>query len=76
MGGSQMKEMSSRQRQVYDYIKKYHEENGISPSINNIADEMGLGITTIHTYVKTLKEKGFVINKSNVPRSLKVVPFQ
>lgn len=71
-----MKEMSSRQRQVYDYIKKYHEENGISPSINNIADEMGLGITTIHTYVKTLKEKGFVINKSNVPRSLKVVPFQ
>jgi repressor LexA len=68
-----MKEMSRRQKEVYDFIKDYHTQQGISPSVNDIAEGLGLAHTTITIYVDVLKKKGFVKNLVGIPRSLTVV---
>jgi SOS-response transcriptional repressor LexA len=69
-----MKEMSVQQKKVYDFIERYHCENGISPSMAEIADSLGLGHTTVATYVDVLKKKGFVAGKRGTPRTLRVIP--
>jgi repressor LexA len=68
-----MKEMSRRQQEVYDFIKDYHAQNGISPSVSDIAAGLGLAHTTIAIYVDVLKKKGFVKSLPGIPRSLTVV---
>jgi repressor LexA len=67
------KQMSRRQQDVYDFIKEYHADNGISPSIGDIADGLGLGNTPVNTYVDTMKRRGFVKSLPGIPRSLTVV---
>jgi len=69
-----MEELSKRQQEVYDCIKSYHEKNGISPSMADIADQLGLANSTIATYIEALRKKKRVTSMAGVPRSLKVVP--
>lgn len=69
-----MEGLSPRQQEVYDCIQSYHNENGISPSVADIADELGLANSTIATYIEALRKKKRVTSLAGVPRSLKVVP--
>jgi repressor LexA len=66
-----MKKMSVRQKQVYDFIGKYHTEHGFSPSMSDIATGLGLAHSTIATYIDLLKQKGFVSSEYGIPRSFK-----
>jgi len=68
-----MKELSPRQQQVYDFIEKYQNANGFSPSQADIAEGLGLSVPTIHTYIGAIKRKGGVTNQPGVPRSLRAV---
>jgi repressor LexA len=69
-----MEGLSKRQQQVYDFIETYHTENGISPSVSDIAEGLGLANSTIGTYLEALRRKNRVTRMAGVPRSLKVVP--
>jgi repressor LexA len=68
-----MKVLSPRQQQVFDFIVKYHSENGISPAITDIAEGLNLANTTIATYIDNLKKKGKIKNIYGVPRSFVVL---
>ena len=65
--------LSQRQQEVYDFIEKYRNENGISPSVINIAEGLGLSSSTIFTYIGALKRKKRVTNLPGVPRSLRTI---
>jgi len=69
-----MEGLSPQQQKVYDCIEAYHEKNGISPSMAEIAEELRLASSTVATYIEALKKKGRVTSREGVPRSLKVVP--
>jgi SOS-response transcriptional repressor LexA len=66
--------LSQQQQKIYDFIGGYHRENGIAPTIVEIADSLGLARTTVKTYVDILKNKGYVAGKHGIPRSLRIVP--
>jgi len=68
-----VKNLSLRQKQVYDFIVEYCRERGFSPSLADIAAATGLHESTIAVYVETLKRKGVVKSEYRVARSLRPV---
>jgi SOS-response transcriptional repressor LexA len=64
-----MKELPPRQKQICDFIVKYHAEHGYSPSVADISGFLGTCSSTTYTYLEILKKKGFVTSVYGVPRS-------
>jgi SOS-response transcriptional repressor LexA len=65
--------LPEQQKAVYDFIERYHAEQGIAPSVKDIADSLQISITTARTYIEILKAKGYVANKEGARRSLRIV---
>ncbi len=56
---------------VMDYIRKFSEENGYTPSVREIAQECGIKSTaTVHSYLEKLQTKGFLSKTINKKRSV------
>ena len=66
--------LSPQQLKVYDFVDKYHVENGISPSRAEIAKALGLAISTVSTYIDCMVKKGRISAMPGIPRSIKVIP--
>lgn len=50
-----------RQRQILDFLEQYIQRNGYSPTLQEIADALGLrSLATIHEHVYALVKKGLV----------------
>jgi len=59
------------QRQILEYIKSYFNEHGYSPTLKEMARDLGdKNITTIHQHIQALQAKGYISKKENSPRSL------
>lgn len=67
--------MTRKQKQAYDYIRQYIEENdGISPSYEEIKDALGLKSKSgIYRIVYGLSEKGMITVLRNRARSISLV---
>src|SRR3989344_5445007 len=57
--------LTSKQKQVFEYIKKYVKKKGCSPTQKEIGKHFGLVKSTIHQHVETLKEKGYLNNQTH-----------
>lgn len=58
---------------VMDYIRKFSEENGYTPSVREIGKECGIKSTaTVHSYIDRLKEKGYLTKTDNKKRSVSI----
>ena len=58
---------------VMDYILKFSEENGYTPSVREIAQECGIKSTaTVHSYLEKLQSKGFLNKATNKKRSVTI----
>ena len=56
---------------VMDYIRRFTEENGYTPSVREIAQECGIKSTaTVHSYLERLQTRGFVSKANNKKRSM------
>ena len=56
---------------VMDYIRRFTEENGYTPSVREIAQECGIKSTaTVHSYLEILQTRGFVSKATNKKRSM------
>ena len=56
---------------VMDYIRKFTEENGYTPSVREIAKECGIKSTaTVHSYLAKLQDKGYLTKATNKKRSV------
>jgi repressor LexA len=65
--------LPQRQREVFDFITDYHRAHGFAPAYKEIAAALGLGSSTVITYIGILKQKGFVNSLPGIPRSLTVI---
>ena len=55
--------------EVMDYIRKFTEENGYTPSVREIAKECGIKSTaTVHSYLEKLQNKGYLNKATNKKR--------
>ena len=58
---------------VMDYIRRFTEENGYTPSVREIAQECGIKSTaTVHSYLERLQTRGFVSKANNKKRSMSI----
>jgi repressor LexA len=66
--------LTRRQRQVLDVIHEFIDQNGYSPSLEEIGAELGLSsVATVHKHVSHLVQKGFVRRAWNQNRSIELV---
>ena len=66
--------LTRRQREIYDYICGFVEENGYSPSLEEIGSHFELAsVATVHKHIQHLVAKGFLRKAWNRSRSLEPV---
>ena len=67
--------LTRRQREIYDFICEFVEENGFSPSLEEIGARFDLAsVATVHKHVQHLVAKGMLRKAWNRSRSLEPVP--
>ncbi|RAW13710.1 hypothetical protein [Paenibacillus taichungensis] len=65
------KTLSRRQKDVYEYVRMFIEDNGYSPTIREIADGIMLSsASTVHSHVNSLIRKGYLTHSSGGVRTL------
>ena len=67
--------LTRKQKEVIDFLGNFIQEQGYSPSLEEIA--MGLGLSslaTIHKHLKNLEAKGLLVRRWNHSRSLELTP--
>ncbi len=58
---------------VMDYIRKFSEENGYTPSVREIGKECGIKSTaTVHSYIAKLQDKGYLNKTDNKKRAVTI----
>ena len=58
---------------VMDYIRKFSEENGYTPSVREIGQAVGLSSSaSVHNHLKNLQEFGFLQRDAAKPRAIEV----
>ena len=70
-----MNELTRKQMDVLEYITRFKEVNGYSPSIRESATGTYTGSTPIHTLLEELKDKGYITYKPKQPRTIRVIKF-
>ena len=67
--------LTKRQKQILDFITRFLDEKGYSPSLMEIGDHFGLSSpATVHKHVDNLRRKGLVRKTWNANRSLELTP--
>ena len=67
--------LTRRQKQVLDFLAQFVEENGYSPSYQEIASGLGLAsLATVHKHVLALETKHYLKRGFNQSRSLDLSP--
>jgi len=67
--------LTKRQKQVMDLIAKLVDENGYSPSYDEIAKGLGLAsLATVHKHISALEAKSYLRRGFNQSRSLEIGP--
>lgn len=58
---------------IMDYIRKFTEENGFTPSVREIAKECQIKSTaTVHNYLERLQDKGYLNKATNKKRAVTI----
>ncbi len=67
--------LSERQQRILDFIQAYAEQHGVSPSLREIGDAVGLkAISGVSYQVEQLQEKGFLARRDRRPRTIVAKP--
>nr|WP_315672682.1 transcriptional repressor LexA [Clostridium sp. 19966] len=68
-----MTERNTKQKEVYDFLKKYTEDKGYPPSVREICEAVELKSTsTVHGHLKRLEKKGLIRRDPTKPRALEI----
>jgi len=63
--------LTERQIEILKVIYQYIQANGISPTIRNICDLVGLrSSSTGHGYLSVLESSGYITKMETIPRSI------
>ncbi|MGH9358160.1 MAG: transcriptional repressor LexA [Terriglobia bacterium] len=66
--------LTRRQKQVLDFLAKFINHHGYSPSFEEIGESLGLSsLATVHKHVQNLERKGFIRRGYNQSRSIDVI---
>ncbi len=67
--------LTKRQKEILDFITRFLDQKGYSPSLVEIGAHFGLSsVATVHKHVDNLRKKGLVRKTWNANRSLELTP--
>src|SRR5262245_60594050 len=67
--------LTNRQKEILDFITRFLDEKGYSPSLTEIGAHFGLSsVATVHKHVENLRKKGLIRKVWNANRSLDLTP--
>ncbi len=65
--------LATKEKEVYEFIKKQIDEAGYPPSVREICAAVGLSSpSTAHRYINILEEKGYIIKADSKKRAIKL----
>lgn len=65
--------LTKKQKIVLEYIEKYSQKHGYSPSHDEIRKNQNLSsVSTVNHYMKILQDKGYIKHKKNTARSIEI----
>ncbi|MGF7059305.1 LexA family protein [Brassicibacter mesophilus] len=65
--------LTRKQKDVLRAIDVYINANGISPTVRNLCDLLGLkSSSTVHGYLNRLEKDGCITKKDTIPRSIRI----
>ena len=71
---SEFDELTTKQQQVFEYIKEHINKVGYPPSVRDICKSVGLRSTsTAHGYLARLEKKGLIRRDPSLPRAIEVL---
>lgn len=63
-----------RQKQILDFICQYVQKNGYSPTLQQIADALGVSsLATVHEHLNTMVKKGVIRKFEGAVRGIEIV---
>src|ERR1700751_4853580 len=67
--------ITRKQRDVYDFISRFVQKNGYSPSFDEIGKGLDLSsLATVHKHISNLEKKGLLTRDYNRSRSIDLLP--
>ncbi|MBM7868138.1 transcriptional repressor LexA [Heliomicrobium gestii] len=67
-------QLTPKEREVFEVIRKNVREKGYPPSVREIGEEMGwASSSTVHVYLKRLEDKGWIRKDPTKPRAIEVL---
>lgn len=69
-----MNQLSSKQEQILEYLKKEVRDKGYPPSVREICDAVSLKSTsTVHGHLTRMEKKGFIRRDPSKPRAIEIL---
>ena len=68
--------MTERQKEVYDFIVSYIQENLFPPSHSEIGQALFMTRTAVCYHLKNLRKKNLIEIKNNAPRGIEVKGYK
>ena len=66
--------LTKRQREIFDFIKRYSSEHGYPPTVRDIGKAIGLtSSSTVHAHLANLEKLGLVRRDPTKPRALELL---
>ena len=67
-------DLTKRQQEIFDFIKRYCEENGYPPTVRDIGGAVGLASSsTVHAHLANLEKLGLLRRDPTKPRALELL---
>jgi repressor LexA len=67
-----MEDLTQRQREVLEALRRLHDQPGFAPSQREVAGEVGLAsASSVHPHVVKLTERGLVERRPRQPRTMR-----
>ena len=69
-----IKDLTKRQREIFDYISRYLSKNGYPPTVREIGKAVGLhSSSTVHAHLSKLEKLGVLKRDPTKPRAMEVL---
>jgi repressor LexA len=66
--------LTKRQREIFDFIKRYSEKHGYPPTVRDIGKAIGLtSSSTVHAHLANLEKVGLLRRDPSKPRAIEVL---
>lgn len=60
----------SQRRKILQFVQEFVRREGYSPSYREIAEELGLAVSTVSYHVSVLKQEGLLRRETRQPRTI------